>query len=128
MGDGWVKDQRPYGLFKERSERGLGSMSGGNQKKGSTKNKNYMSRSIWKLPFSEVPFFPGKAELKTNVWSRRSMVLPHFVGKSFLIHNGKIFIPLKVSEDMIGHKFGEFATTRKRPVHKLNKKKQPSKR
>ncbi len=56
------------------------------------------------------------------------MVLPHFVGKNFLIYNGKIFVPLKVSEEMIGHKFGEFATTRKKPVHKLNKKKQLNKR
>jgi small subunit ribosomal protein S19 len=93
-----------------------------------------MSRSIWKLPFSEISSLPllrqakQKVELKLKVWSRRSMVLPHFVGKNFLIYNGKIFVPLKVSEEMIGHKFGEFATTRKKPVHKLNKKKQLNKR
>ena len=100
-----------------------------------------MSRSIWKLPFSEISSFPllgnlaepskdakQKAELKMKVWSRRSMVLPHFVGKNFLIYNGKMFVPLKVSEEMIGHKFGEFATTRKKPIHKLNKKKQLNKR
>lgn len=98
-----------------------------------------MSRSIWKLPFSEISSLPSlvlrsakqeakhKAELKKKVWSRRSMVLPHFVGKNFLIYNGKMFVPLKVSEEMIGHKFGEFATTRKKPVHKLSKKKQLNK-
>ena len=93
-----------------------------------------MSRSIWKLPFSEISSLPllgfakQKAELKMKVWSRRSMVLPYFVGKNFLIYNGKMFVPLKVSEEMIGHKFGEFATTRKKPVHKFNKKKQLNKR
>ena len=97
-----------------------------------------MSRSIWKLPFSEVPSLSfhvsptqvarNKAELQTKIWSRRSMVMPHFVGRNFLIYNGKLFIPLKASENMIGHKFGEFATTRKKTVHKLNKKKQPTKK
>ena len=87
-----------------------------------------MSRSIWKLPFSEIPSPSFKAELKTKIWSRRSMVLPHFVGESFLIYNGKLFVPLKVSESMIGHKFGEFATTRKKTIHKLNKKKQSTKK
>ena len=90
--------------------------------------KVIMSRSIWKLPFSEIRPLPLKTNLKLRVWSRRSTVLPNFVGKSFLIYNGKLFIPLKVSEDMIGHKFGEFATTRKRPIHKLNKKKQATKK
>ena len=50
---------------------------------------------------------------KTKViWSRASSILPQFVGKTFLIHNGKKFIPITVSEDMVGHKFGEFAPTR----------------
>lgn len=83
-----------------------------------------MSRSIWKLPFSEISLLLPHQDQKTKVWSRRSTILPQFVGKSFLVHNGKVFIPLKVSEDMIGHKFGEFATTRKRPAHKINKKRQ----
>ena len=107
--------------------------------------KPIMSRSIWKLPFSEIPFlsfhvsYPpvqggkaqvagNKAELQTKIWSRRSMVMPHFVGRNFLIYNGKLFIPLKVSENMIGHKFGEFATTRKKTIHKLSKKKQSTKK
>ena len=90
--------------------------------------KTIMSRSIWKLPFYEIPSLSSKAEMQTKTWSRRSMVMPHFVGRNFLIYNGKLFIPLKVSENMIGHKFGEFATTRKRTVHKLNKKKQSTKK
>ena len=87
-----------------------------------------MSRSIWKLPFSEIRPLSLKTNIKSRVWSRRSTVLPNFVGKSFLIYNGKLFVPLKVSEDMIGHKFGEFAITRKKPIHKLNKKKQATKK
>lgn len=90
--------------------------------------KVIMSRSIWKLPFSEIRSLTLKTNSKPRIWSRRSTVLPNFVGKSFLVYNGKLFIPLKVSEDMIGHKFGEFATTRKKPIHKFNKKKQASKK
>ena len=53
---------------------------------------------------------PKKIPIKT--WSRKSTIIPDFVGLSFLIYNGKKFIPLTVSEDMVGHKFGEFAPTR----------------
>lgn len=89
-----------------------------------------MSRSTWKLPFSEISLFLPHVhhevmqDQKIRVWSRRSTILPQFIGRNFLVHNGKLFVPLKVSEDMIGHKFGEFATTRKRPAHKVNKKRQ----
>lgn len=92
-----------------------------------------MSRSTWKLPFSEISLIfhtshDRGGEQRTKIWSRRSTVLPQFIGRSFLIHNGKVFIPVKVSEEMIGHKFGEFAVTRKRPTHKLSKKKQSRKK
>jgi small subunit ribosomal protein S19 len=87
-----------------------------------------MPRSIWKLPFSEISLLVLHREHKTRVWSRRSTILPQFVGRSFLVHNGKSFIPLRVAEDMIGHKFGEFATTRKKPAHKVNKKRQSRKK
>jgi small subunit ribosomal protein S19 len=105
-----------------------------------------MSRSVWKLPFSEIsspslallrtaghrtpssPFKDRREEQKTKIWSRRSTVLPQFIGGSFLVYNGKVFIPVKVSEEMTGHKFGEFATTRKRPTHKLSKRKQSRKK
>lgn len=91
-----------------------------------------MSRSTWKMPFSEVTaVFPADS-LKTTklgkpaskIWSRRSVVLPHFVDNSFTVHNGRVFIPIKVSEEMVGHKFGEFAITRRKPAHKANRKKQ----
>jgi small subunit ribosomal protein S19 len=84
------------------------------------------------MPFSEVktPLLAGSlSKTKLNkqtpkVWSRRSVVLPHFVESTFTVHNGKSFIPIKVSEEMVGHKFGEFAITRKKPLHKGNRRKQ----
>ena len=53
---------------------------------------------------------PKKIPIKT--WSRKSTIIPDFVGVSFLIYNGKKFIPITISEDMVGHKLGEFAPTR----------------
>ena len=78
-----------------------------------------MARAVWKGPFVEESLMkkvdkykadPKKIPIKT--WSRKSTILPDFVGVSFLIYNGKKFIPITVSEDMVGHKFGEFAPTR----------------
>ena len=78
-----------------------------------------MARAIWKGPFVEESLIkkvdkyktdPKKIPIKT--WSRKSTILPDFVGVSFLIYNGKKFIPITVSEDMVGHEFGEFAPTR----------------
>ena len=78
-----------------------------------------MTRSVWKGPFVEESLIKkaekqknesGKKPIKTQ--SRKSTIIPDFVGLSFLIYNGKKFIPLTVSEDMVGHKFGEFATKR----------------
>ena len=57
----------------------------------------------------------NKKPIKT--WSRKSTIIPDFVGISFLIYNGKKFIPITVSEDMVGHKFGEFAPTRQFAGH-----------
>lgn len=78
-----------------------------------------MTRSLWKGPFSEI------LSNSSKIWSRRSIILPKAILKDFLIYNGKNFITLKVSEEMIGHKFGEFANTRKKPIHKkkIQKKK-----
>ena len=95
-----------------------------------------MPRSSWKMPFSEVsaPFFAGnfsKTKLgkpSLKIWSRQSVVLPHFVDNSFTVHNGKTFVPIKVSEEMVGHKFGEFAITRKKAAHKTNRRKQVARR
>ena len=78
-----------------------------------------MSRSVWKGPFVDPSLLkkveqlkdkPIKAPIKT--WSRKSTIIPEFVGISFLIHNGKKFIPIKISEEMVGHKLGEFSPTR----------------
>ena len=78
-----------------------------------------MSRSVWKGPFVELSLMKKvqkhkdqniKKPIKT--WSRNSTIIPEFVGHSFLIHNGKSFIPITISEEMVGHKLGEFAATR----------------
>ncbi len=76
-----------------------------------------MARSVKKGPFVDK-YLPKKAEqaLKekkpVKTWSRRSTILPDFVGVTFAVHNGKKFIPVYVSENMVGHKLGEFAPTR----------------
>lgn len=83
-----------------------------------------MSRSIAKGPFIDhflrdcISETSQLVNLPIKLWSRRSCILPEFVNKNFDIHTGKSFIRLNVREHMIGHKFGEFAMTRKRPVHK----------
>ena len=89
-----------------------------------------MARSVWKGPFVEESLIKKVEKQKNNpnrkpikTWSRKSTILPDFVGISFLIYNGKKFIPITISEDMVGHKFGEFAMTRKRAVHKKKVKK-----
>jgi small subunit ribosomal protein S19 len=78
-----------------------------------------MARSIWKGPFVHPSLLkkidrlkdaPNKKPIKT--WSRHSTIIPDFVGHSFMIHNGKSFIPITISEEMVGHKLGEFAPTR----------------
>ena len=78
-----------------------------------------MARSVWKGPFVEESLIkkvdkeknnPNKKPIKT--WSRKSTIIPDFIGLSFLIYNGKKFIPITISEDMVGHKLGEFAPTR----------------
>ena len=78
-----------------------------------------MARSVWKGPFVEESLIKKVERTKNDqvkkpikTWSRKSTILPDFVGVSFLIYNGKKFIPITISEDMVGHKFGEFAPTR----------------
>ena len=78
-----------------------------------------MARAVWKGPFVEESLIKkvDKQKNETNrkpikIWSRKSTIIPDFVGTSFLIYNGKKFIPITISEDMVGHKFGEFAPTR----------------
>ena len=64
----------------------------------------------------------GKKEV-IKTWSRRSTIYPAFIGHTFAVHNGKEFIPVYVTEDMVGRKLGEFAPTRKFGGHGDNKKK-----
>ena len=78
-----------------------------------------MSRGIWKGPFVHPSLLKKVDKLKDQsrkapikTWSRNSTIIPEFVGHSFLIHNGKNFIPITVSEEMVGHKLGEFSPTR----------------
>lgn len=89
-----------------------------------------MARSVWKGPFVDLHLLK-KAEgaqessgrsgpIKT--WSRRSTILPQFVGLTFSVYNGQKFIPVSVNEDMVGHKLGEFAPTRNFPGHAADKK------
>lgn len=88
-----------------------------------------MPRSVWKGPFfdryllkkSEVAQASGRKDV-IKTWSRRSTVLPQFVGLTFGVHNGKKFVPVYVTENMVGHKLGEFAPTRTYHGHGADKK------
>lgn len=89
-----------------------------------------MSRSIKKGPYvhfklqrkvDKINDGGKKSVIKT--WSRRSMITPDFVGHTFSVHNGKAFIPVFVTENMVGHKFGEFSPTRNFRGHAAKKKK-----
>jgi small subunit ribosomal protein S19 len=86
-----------------------------------------MPRSIWKGPFVDGYLLDkaekirgGRGAIKT--WSRRSTIVPQFVGLTFQVHNGKTFVPVAVTEDMVGHKLGEFAPTRAFYGHGADKK------
>jgi small subunit ribosomal protein S19 len=83
-----------------------------------------MTRSIWKGPFVDTCLFKQK-KIRWRIWSRRSCILPQFVGRYAQIYNGKGFVGLKITEEMGGHKFGEFASTRK--ISSLGKRALPSK-
>lgn len=79
-----------------------------------------MPRSLRKPPYveesllSKIEAMNEKSEKKViKTWSRRSTILPDFVGHTMAVHNGKGFVPVFVSEQMVGHKLGEFAPTRK---------------
>lgn len=87
-----------------------------------------MPRSLKKGPFVDVHL--AKVADKTRgsnkvikTWSRRSTILPEFVGITFAVHNGRKFIPVYVNENMVGHKLGEFAPTRTFFGHGADKKK-----
>ena len=79
-----------------------------------------MPRAVWKGPFI-VPFKTGQEVIRTQ--ARASVVLPSHVGQKFEVHNGKLFVPVTISEHMVGHKLGEFAITRKAGTSKKDTKK-----
>jgi small subunit ribosomal protein S19 len=88
-----------------------------------------MSRSNWKGPYVQKALLEKSIKLKNNkkkkikTWSRQSTILPVLVGLQINVHNGKKFIKLKIVEDMLGHKLGEFVVTRAKFFYKKTKKK-----
>jgi len=88
-----------------------------------------MARSLWKGPFvdgyllrkAEAARASGRHEV-IKIWSRRSTILPQFVGLNFGVYNGQKHIPVLVTEEMVGHKFGEFAPTRMFYGHSSDRK------
>ena len=88
-----------------------------------------MTRSVWKGPFvdgyllkkADTARSSGRHEM-IRIWSRRSTILPQFVGLTFGVYNGQKHIPVIVTEEMVGHKFGEFAPTRSFYGHSSDRK------
>ncbi|MBO7329740.1 MAG: 30S ribosomal protein S19 [Lentisphaeria bacterium] len=82
-----------------------------------------MPRSIKKGPFvdqyliDKVEKMNAASKTPIKTWSRRSLIIPDFVGHTFNVHNGKTFVPVFVTENMVGHKLGEFVPTRVFKVH-----------
>lgn len=88
-----------------------------------------MARSVWKGPFVEGSLIKkaekSRGTIRSEViktWSRRSTILPQFVGLTFGVYNGRKFIPVNVTEEMVGHKLGEFSPTRTFTGHSGDKK------
>lgn len=76
-----------------------------------------MSRSTWKIPFSRIKFKKGTT-IKQESWSRAYVILPAHLGEQLYVHNGKSWIRVQITEQMIGHKCGEFASTRRKTMHR----------
>ncbi len=88
-----------------------------------------MARSVWKGPFVDGYLLKKADKSRTSgrnevikIWARRSTIMPQFVGLTFGVHNGHKFILVMVTENMVGHKFGEFAPTRTYYGHAADKK------
>ncbi len=88
-----------------------------------------MARSVWKGPFVDGHLLKKAEKARASArgdiirtWSRRSTILPQFVGLTFGVYNGQKFIPVLVTENMVGHKFGEFSPTRSYRGHAADKK------
>ena len=88
-----------------------------------------MARSVWKGPYFDITLYKkvkkskeenSKSPIKT--WSRRSTIIPDFVGVTLSVYNGKSFIPVFITEDIVGHKLGEFSPTRVFKGHSGDKK------
>ena len=94
-----------------------------------------MARSVWKGPFVDMTLIKkaekvsesGRKEI-IKTWSRRSTILPQFVGLTFGVYNGQKFVPVSVTENMVGHKFGEFSPTRLFKGHTAADKKSTDKK
>lgn len=94
-----------------------------------------MPRSLKKGPFAEAHLVAKVERAKESrdskvikTWSRRSIIMPEFIGLTFAVHNGKKFIPVFVTEEMVGHKMGEFAPTRTFHSHSGDRKSKVKKR
>ncbi len=88
-----------------------------------------MARSVWKGPFVDGYLLKKAEEAQSSgrkgvikTWSRRSTILPQFIGLTFGVYNGQKFIPVLITEDMVGHKLGEFSPTRTYYGHGADKK------
>ncbi|MBC6407056.1 MAG: 30S ribosomal protein S19 [Rhodobacteraceae bacterium] len=88
-----------------------------------------MARSVWKGPFVDRSVLKKAEAVKASgrnevikIWSRRSTILPQFVGLTFGVHNGRKHVPVLITEDMIGQKFGEYSPTRTYYGHAADKK------
>ena len=89
-----------------------------------------MARSVKKGPFVDESLMKKVEKVNSSekkevikTWSRRSTIFPSFVGNTFAVHNGKDFVPVYVTEDMVGHKLGEFVATRTYRGHGKDEKK-----
>ena len=88
-----------------------------------------MTRSVWKGPFvdgyllkkADVAQSSGRRDV-IKTWSRRSTIIPEFVGANIMVHNGNKFIPVYITENMVGHKLGEFSPTRTYHGHSADRK------
>src|SRR4029077_8242387 len=118
---------RPRASRHARTRRPISSSSA--RVRNRSRSRPHVTRSVWKGPFvdgyllkkAEVVRASGRNEI-IRIWSRRSTILPQFVGLTFGVYNGQKHIPVNVTEDMIGHKFGEFAPTRTFHGHSGDKK------
>ena len=84
-----------------------------------------MPRSVWKGPFVDPAIlrqaFNQTKKNRWKIYSRRSTILPEFIGQDVEVHNGQKFVQFRITEQMVGHKFGEFAVTRRKSQHKSKK-------